>query len=354
MDELTFELGIRSMAPKATRHTMDVLKQRLLKEMRGEAEAPNREWSGNTKNEIKICFKKTKQLEMILSAAAREPEQPEKVLILISRFRHVKFRLGLLASSVEMEKEQIRILMERVVHYLELLNSVREGKIHLKDSLNEDDFLSNDPSPVLNLSSPDCSDVEEEEAAGAGALPPPRSTGTVPKQVEKQTGNIRTSSPKVDGGEDLSTLLDELNLNNRSLDEDLQRGRNRNNKSGPKIPDKTLPYIPPHARGNTQTTNALGDPAVITTRQTYQRPPQYMERGPRVPDNVNNFNEGGYAPYRNLLPHPMNPPQPIIPPQPIHAIQQRHNYRNPIPNWHLVYSGDGRGLSQLLYFIYPQ
>lgn len=339
IDEINFELGIRSMPPVITRHRMETLKERLFKEMRGEVEAPSQEFSGNVKNTIKICLRKTKELEALLVAAADQPDKPENILVLITRFNHVKFRISLLKSEDEGELGLINIISERVLFYLELLHEVREGKVKLKQVLNPDDFLSSDKSKGLSLSSLDISLGDGARAV----VPVTKPTGAIPKRFDKRTRESRTSSPKMDGGEDLSTLLEGIDLgeNNGSLDGSFGRNKNRDSVSKSEIGGPI--YIPPHDRVNKQI-NIFTDPAVLATNPVYQRSQPNTERRQRVPQNER------YVPVANRnFPQQFNNPRPIpqpyIPQQPIYAVQPRSNYRNPIPNWHLVYSGDGRGLS---------
>lgn len=343
IDEITFELGIRSMPPVITRFRIEALKERLLLEMRGEVDAPSKDFSGNVRNQIKTCLKKTKDLEVLLMLASDQPDKPEKILVLISRFNHVKFRLNLLSSEDEREKEWIKEILGKVLFYLDLLNSVREGKVVLKDTLNVDKFMSSDKNAGLSISS-----IEESEGEGARAVTPATiNTGAIRKNFGINSRDNRTSSPKLDGGEDLSNLLDGLELGEGagSLDDSLKE--RRLNRSAPNSLKGGPIYIPPHERVK-RPTNIFRDPAILSTKPIYQRPQPNNERRYRDPHYEINPNEGNRYLPREPMYEPRGPmyhPQQNIPQQPIHAQQPRSSYRNPIPNWHLVYSGDGRGLS---------
>lgn len=343
-DEVTFELKIRSMPPVITRHRLEMLKQRFMLEMRGEAEVPNT-LIGDCGNEIKICFKKVKELERLLISAA---DKPEKILALISRFNHLSFRIKLLISKDERETDQIKTISEKILYYLELLNSVRQGKANLKDTLNTADLLTVNLSEALMLSSPD------QSVEGARALTPFTITtgaGAIPKQKNITCEYRVTSSPKIDGGEDISDSLAYLDLGegigSSASDEHLYLNKNKLKKVESIVVDKGPYYVPPHERIQ-RPTNIFKDPAVLSTKPTYaanHRPKQTYEHWKQISEEDNNNNNAGYTPYRNIPREPIIPQQPINPPQPNIAQQYRPNYRNPIPNWHLVYSGDGKGLS---------
>lgn len=345
LDEINFELGIRSMPPVLTRHRMDQLKERLLKEMRGEVEAPNHEFSGNVMNVIKICLRKTKELEALLEIAADQPDRSENILVLISRFNHIKFRINLITSEDPGEVALIKIISERVLCYLQLLNEVREGKSTLKDVLKPEEFLSSDKSRGLSLSV-----MEGSSENLARALSPVDVTGqgAVPKGYNKNPKKTRTSSPKIDGGEELSSLLEGINLEEDTSFLGGSLDRNKKNKSA-KTSARGPMYVPPHERDERQQVNIFTDPAVLSTKPFYQRSIPNYERRQRVSRNERTAS----ADNRNVQQQPSISPQPIyeyqpqynVPYQPNYAVQQRSNYRNPIPNWHLVYSGDGRGLS---------
>lgn len=141
VDEILFELEIRFMASDMTKHGIDLLRKRLDFESQGKILRPRRQGIYDVSEEIKNCIEKNDDLETHLTLAALQPDRPDKVLILISRFCHVHFRLKMVVSKDKREQEQIKILLEKISGYLSLLDSVRQGNSNLEEALNLEDFF---------------------------------------------------------------------------------------------------------------------------------------------------------------------------------------------------------------------
>lgn len=159
-DELIYEMEIRSMEPDIRMNGVKALRRRLCLEFQGKAVVSSKEWSCVVSNEIQICFDKVEDLEGRLILASVQPDRPEKILVLISRFNHVKYRLKRLFSLDKRELKQIKILSEKVFCYLAILDSVRQGNADLEEILNSEGFWA---EMSYDVSEPQISDVVSRE-----------------------------------------------------------------------------------------------------------------------------------------------------------------------------------------------
>lgn len=371
-DEITYELGIRGMPPVVSEHRIQILRQRILMEMRGEAPPPVKSFNTDLCAEIELCSNKLLQMEKALVLVAGTDSRLEMAMLL-SRFVHLSARLSRIDSDDNRVMNKARFLKQKLAEYFDLLQLAYDNKIVLKDNLKGM-----------------CSQTESKVAGALSdtGLSPSRSLGAVKKfrsdckaylplpsdknndQVSTNTlVNIRSQeggTPRDDGGEGLSFRLEQLGFSEEHLavlDEVAKPISSTPQRQGlPKVGFENFDTPAPRRLIPSNT----GNYDLLVGNQDYNNMYPRQSNLPRVTERPA-FKKPVYQP---IIQQPINQPhirpqvqtpdiqeleyEPIRPNLQIPNIAQANyqpirprasHYRNPIPSWHLVFSGDGKGLN---------
>lgn len=133
------------------------------------------EWlsdQGEEPEALQICFETIINLEFKLMLASQRPDRPYEIFELISQFSHLYSRLRLIVSNGESEAGQIKLLSERVLFYLGILDSVRLGYTNLESVVKPEDLLSEDVAMMfieddyMEVDECEISDIREEGVNG--------------------------------------------------------------------------------------------------------------------------------------------------------------------------------------------
>lgn len=218
-DELMYELSLREMPPVNTRHRTATLRERLLRESRGDSPVPNKVSYRNVLDEVKLCARKISEVEGILLTVA-ETGGLDPLVELSSRLLHFKTRLNRISCQDSRVIKYIENLNSKVDKYITLVADTRGGKVILSERLKENSVLVVDSMNNF-LSTPSNHDQGLDEAR---ALTPTQDTsrGAIRKSREAlnrylplPTDGLQQyqSSPKSNAGEELSNLLLSVDLN---------------------------------------------------------------------------------------------------------------------------------------------
>lgn len=375
-DEIQYELKIRSMPPIITRHRVDILRDRLISEMRKEVDSPTRGLITPLSEDLDICFAKLLSLEKRLYGCA-DNENEEDLLVLISRMSHLKFRLGRFKVGDDRDGLLIDGLLFKLSNYIPVIEAAVEKKVSLKNGLKNLLAITSgnrrDSSVSIHSVSNKSSPIKDKE----------KSLGAVPKIIPI----INTHSPETpmkDAGEDLSDFYDSFDcidlegavggekkvvkkptaskiskVDNFVNKFELDGLRDRNVRDTNFILDSSerrrdiTDSFSLGVKGFNPRKNLVNEPlrkpGMIEKNLSFDfgnidlnrvesvnylnRPYQKINLGKVTQPNNNNYMAG-------------NTPGPFLnQPQNVQVPIQRHNYRNPIPNWHLCFTGDGKGLS---------
>lgn len=383
-DELLYEFSLREMAPVITRHRIATLRERILCESRGDVQAPDKVSNRDVLDEVKLCARKLSEVEEIILTVA-ETEVVAPLIELSARLLHLKTRLRRIACQDTRVIKYIENLKLKVDKYIELVADTRAGKVVLSDRLKESSFIAVDSTNDFNVTVAKSIGVE-----GAGALPTVQDTsrGAIskvggslrhflplptdkPRAVSNEGGIRRQpqSSPRDDGGEDLSNLLHSMDLGNSRTSIN-----SRENEIGAlfrEVGTKNAKQSP--VRGNTHKTTAPPKESRVTkaidpilksnlgtnynpnlgqsrprTYCDYETPLNRKDAGNTPHHNFNRRNQGS-RPIQNTVQdqyprYDQDQRRGQEPRQFERPIISNNRHRNPIPNWNLHFSGDNKGL----------
>lgn len=385
-DECEYELCIRGLPSQLTRQRLTNLEDILSREALGSLRAPDKCCNKNFVDEVNQCFRKLEELEKLLVTLADYSQsnfKPHRALH--SRLNHLFIRLSRIHSNDNRIIVQVNGLTGKCGKYISFLNETLEGRASLSELLKGEKLISQ--MSFLGISS----STEEVEPQGATALSQPvmnelsmdLSLGELSVLRRENTGSNK--GPASDAGEDMSDYINVLEkdlaglmgLPKKIVSPKLisptpsivtdRRGAVPKNPFYGQIP---MPAPKPMPRRNVdgrRSVNFSGTPknsdlglspiknlrCAEYDRETPRRgpdPPQPAREVPRyvreppvrqpVRDQAraavynNNFPEDNYPEVRRFDPRGL-----------FNARLPRSNYRNPVPNWHLVFTGDGKGLS---------
>lgn len=371
-DELTYEFGIRSMPPVINEHRTEILRQRILMEMRGEAPHPERSSNTDLCAEVELCVQKLLQMEKALVTTAESNSKLEMAKLL-SRFVHLTSRLDRIVSDDNRVTNQTKFLKQKLVTYVDLLGLAYDNKIVLKENLKG--ICSITDTSVAGATS----EIGKSPNQSLGAIK--KTNICDPKQYLPMPGDKNTEpispitpivfpkptveAPRVDGGEDLSFRLAQMGF---SDDEVAAMDIPMDNQ--PVGPTQIQYGFPRPALGNLGLPRPMGNNPIIPRRADFFRHvtpyPNYADafagrsnRGVEgcVPCDREAYaqrpavvRQPEYEPYaqRPIIRQPEYEPyvqRPIRQPEYEPLRPRASHYRNPIPSWHLVFSGDGKGLN---------
>lgn len=373
-DEIEYELRIRSMPPVITRHRVDTLRERFISEMRKEVDSPTRGLITPLSEDLDICVEKLLGLEKKLYECA-DKESEEVLLVLISRMSHLKSRLGRFKVGSSKDGLLIDGLLFKLSNYLSIIDAAMEKKVTLKNGLKS---LFSTP----NQSRSDSIQTNSNKTSPIVAIPKP--LGAIPKQIPIITIEDQMT-PRNDAGEDLSDFYDSFGYElqgavggttknqkkttssgNVNVDDllnisDLRLGASSNSVDSANRPRESnddlfsLPYTGLHSKKK-YVKEPLRNPNVVednlSSENTELRNVESVNP-PNRPNNIertnvqnpyNNQHNVNQQNFNNVMAGntPANVPNRI---QNFPVQNHRQNYRNPIPNWHLCFTGDGKGLS---------
>lgn len=402
-DEIELELRLRGMSPVITRHRLDVLRERLLMEMRGEVEVPKGHPLSDYASEVVHCFEKLKEIDYIMLEAA-DKDCLKSIMTIPSRLIHIMSRLTRISTYDHRLLNQIKILKKKISDYLELIKLSIEKKIVLKEHFKSSDsiFKSVNKSDIFKKTSIVESATQRPLTPISNPLPLrplgalPKVPAPIPEEVAV-SDYLKDAEPRFDGGEELSVKVNAGNLDYgsdqesiNSLNDDLlwDKLMDKVPSSSPKfsglkineniqsrlntgmhrnVPERINVVEEGGAQSNwwnapkrndilrssepgKKLTGTFKKPTVVPqnywnmrgTEFTAQERPQerpQVRRPERLPEH-----------FREHLPEP---PQMRYQVPPVYEEQDypqqrdvRHTrHRNPILSWNLVFTGDGRGLN---------
>lgn len=364
-DELQFELRLRSMPSVLTRGRVDALRERLASEDRNEIQPPAPLISNDVESHVSSCSNKLECIGRLVLIAA-ESECEESLEILPSRLIHVLGRLNRLISGDHRITEQVDSLKRKAKSYLKMLLEAREGITNLKDGVKDLQSLSlhvldsganlgaNRSGSKSFAQSTPLSSVNVN-ALGAKAknpvdprsfLPLPRDRINYIEHPRKTSSPIIGDSTKDDGGEQLSDLFEMIDLDRKTSNTEIatiikdyqtflknkpiSRPIDRVDKTSHNRPmlntNRNTDALYPENRN--KLTNKNNDPAQSFFNEDYRQ-------------NKINKENAGQTPFHTPTNQYRNP-------EPIAEVERNpsNNFRqrNPVPNWNLKFSGDGKGL----------
>lgn len=298
---------------------------------------------------------------------------------------HLDERLNRINSDDNRVYDKVKVLVAKVNLYLESLLKVSEGKLELKQWLLEQDFKFTDlwevsPVPLIQ---PPVSESDKECTGGFGidrifrspntsqplsnktqsGFEKPKSLGAVPKRpnyapipnitaIERNLSRTDDEShktvinnherprqryPQTDGREGLSRLLASASLEETDSDASLSifgGGRTK------KISSKPRNFIE-HQRVLPRYENPVDTVRQLPFRKVVQTNPHYEPRVNYTP-NQRPTERLNFPNYSCTVPNCERPVENRgIPEIPLRNLR----HRNPIPNWNLVFTGDGKGLN---------
>lgn len=402
-DEIGYEFNLRGMAPVITRHRLQTLRDRLLMELRGEVSMPNKNVNPDATREVKLCSDKFTVIERLVFVAA-DTNCVDSMTRILSRLSHISSRLDRTISDDHRILNRINTLKSKLFSYVNLLSAAVQGKIILKDHLKVDEGgAASLPIALTQGEGRPLTPVQKI----TGTIPKnvsvtPGMDSITEEVIEDVSPNSKTPSVRsgADTGHDLSAHFDTFNIN-EELDRELMtitdpwkfvplpNKDNVNNDSNyfkqPSKPRDSGLYEPHNffsdnvgsrvAEGNTsqgfnktreyrpsilKRPSQSGQPNTADYRERnyfsevsqpiYQDYTQQLNRtnlraSPVLPNanepDYRNVNQAGYTPRRD---------RPLIE-ENIPVVREnlrRENtvrYRNPIPSWNLVFSGDGKGVN---------
>lgn len=392
-DELEVELKIRGMPPVPTRYRIEILRERLLMEMRGEADVPRGYSKGDLALEVMGCFEKLKSIDYLMLEAA-DKNCLTTISVIPSRLLHVRSRLQRIITYDHRIVNQISVLDKKIAMYLDLIKLSLESKIILKEHFKSSDcvFKSIDKSDIFKKPSI----VETSKDRPLTPIPNVltlRPLGAISKNLGPITedmgavgGNLSEPEPQLDGGEDISARLNAMNLTEPSEHDSVANSdeifweklmgipsSSPNKVSVPGIQDKN--NLKSNA-GNTPFWNVPNDVNVLDNCGTQcdwwnvpkrndifrtadpKKPLASAFRNPgRNPTKYWNVPENEVRNEREFVQPRLQPRlQPQQQPRVIPVVQREvpqvaqngpryQRNRNPIQGWNLVFTGDGRGLN---------
>lgn len=368
-DECEYELCIRGLPTQLTRIRLSNLADILESEALGTMQAPDKCCNKDFVSEVNHCFRKLEELEKLLITLANysQPDfKPHQKLL--SRLNHLLIRLGRIKNS----SSDSRILMQlsgltgKCQKYISFLNDSMGGEVLLSELLKGEKLISQ--MSFLGISS-----STEEALPPKGAASPIRGECSFdlmageeisPTSILQREKLASQKGPASDAGEDRSDYISMLEKDIIGLlgSQGREGGLPKQNYSDPIVPSKgsgaikknpfffsTQPkpnsVVPELLRRNAEpkrTVSFPNPPNLVLSPIRRSRYPEYSQKSP--PRQSIREPVRRQARDQNIFPEPnqeevrrFNPPD--------FGRLPRSNYRNPVPNWHLVFTGDGKGLS---------
>lgn len=381
-DEIELELRIRGMSPVITRYRIDVLRERLLMEMRGEVEVPKGSPLSDYASEVVHCFEKLKQIDFIMLEAA-DQDCLKTITVIPSRLMHIMAKLMRISTYDHRLINQIKILKKKISDYLELIKLSLEKKIILKEHFKSTDsiFKSIEKSDVIKkvsivesatqrpLDRPLTPILNILPLRPLGALP--KVPSPIPEEVLISDPYVNELEPRFDGGEDLSAKLSvcglgfgsdhesETSVNNDLWDKVINKCPSSSPNVQPKlntglyrdIPDRINVLEEFGAKSNWWNAPKRND--ILRSSDSGQKLTGTFKKPTINPQKYWNIRETQFPDQNRAQAHPSQRPQmrhqvpPVYEPQDYPQQRDIRNYRhrNPIQGWNLVFTGDGRGLN---------
>lgn len=370
-DELHYELFLRSMPPQVTRSRMDVFRERLIMEMRGEVPVPKHCPNRDLLDEVKKGIVKLITLEKLLVSCA-ETKCDKTISVLRSRLIHLGERLNRISSDDNRIYDKVKGLVAKVNCYLETLLGVSEGKLELKQWLSDQNFTYTEPledSPI-HIVQQQGSESDGECAGAMGidrifrsprtvqtpasaGLENRKSLGAVPKQptitaIERNTSrtdfeshktavnNYERPKSRTGGMDGLARLLGSASLEETDSDASVSLFGGGRSKKGfkPRNFANHQPVLPRYEK-------PIGAAKQLTYRKVVQDN-QHNESRVHYSQNQRHNERLNFPNYSCSVPNCERPVENRnIPETPIRNVRNR----NPIPSWNLVFTGDGKGLN---------
>lgn len=397
-DEIAHEFSLRSMPPVITRHRLQSLRDRLLMELRGEVERPNKNLNPDSAGEVNLCSDKLNILDGLVLVAS-DTNCVDSMKKVLSRLNHISGRLDRTVSDDYRILDRINSLKNRIFYYVNLLSAAVQGKLILKDHLNTGDGLGLGAIGGSSASGSGESRPLTPIQKNTGAIPKAKALTPVLNVITEEYVPLGRKSSSVqsglDGGLDLSAHMQSFNISDeQQLDKELMAISN-SWKFVP-LPDKNNDIRPPSNYSNVykqtpksmagrlyephnffgdqvgsrvveNNTNEFVSKEQVNRPSILRRPSQpnktlFRDRVSEVPpiyqdykQNLNrtnarpqsnmhdyrNINQAGHTPHRNHPGSEINVP--VV--GGIHRNENTVRYRNPISSWNLVFSGDGKGVN---------
>lgn len=369
-DECEYELCIRGLPAQLTRVRLANLVEILASEALGTMQAPDKCCNKDFLSEVNHCFRKLEELEKLLITLADYSQSDFKPhQKLHSRLNHILIRLGRIKNSSSDSRilMQVNGLIGKCEKYISFINDSMGGKASLSELLKGEKLISQ--MSFLGISS-----STEEPQVLQGAAAPLRDefsfdlmegerfspTSILPRRKPLDSNK----GPASDAGEDLSDYIS-------MLEKDMGGLLYRQNKEGG-FPKQNYEELSVPSKGNGAikknpfyTQNQVKPKPVLPEFTRYDNEPKRTVSFPNPPNLVlspiRRLRKPDYrqpSPPRQSVRDPIRKPerdQNILPEENYEPIRRfnppdfsrlpRSNYRNPVPNWHLVFTGDGKGLS---------
>lgn len=334
-DEIEYELQLRGLPPYSTRIRLSNLTELMLKEQTGQVAFPNRCLNKNLVSEVNTCFAKLELLEKLLVSCADKTTLAGSEPVLISRLSHLNNRINRIVSDDHRLMKQAKGLSQKCVKYTAFLNESLYGKASLAYLLKNEKLVSE--MSFLGIST----STKENQV--------PKVTSDMSLSLMESERNpiftsILSRTPVHDGGEGLSDLagLSVVGSDEESLSEQ-GASAPKPNQQGQDVPQPSDPLdlnlirerylqkkIQSVANFNPQVEDSFVGSNVVDKRGAIQRG--------AIQKNLNRDLRGEEP--RDVLTQGVAQVQ--AEPRPEH---RPFRYRNPIPNWNLCFSGDGKGLN---------
>lgn len=376
-DELELELRIRGMPPVVTRHRIEVLRERLLMELRGEVEIPKGHPLSDYASEVVHCFEKLKEIDYIMLEAA-DKDCLKIIEVIPSRLIHIMSKLTRIFTDDHRLINQVKVLKKKILDYLELIKLSLEKKIVLKEHFKSSDsiFKSVGKPEVRKEISIIERGTQRPLTPILNPLPlrPLGALSKVPKSIpEEVVASNPDVGPRFDGGEDLSVQLNDCNLGDGSDQESIDdffwiKEMDKAPSSSPKYTNENIQskltagmYRNVPARINV--VEELGAQANWWNASKRNDILRSSERGGKITGTFKKptVNPQKYWNVRGTEFMDQERPQERLQERPqmryqVPPVFEQQDYpqqrdirhtrpRNPILAWNLVFTGDGRGLN---------
>lgn len=267
-DELRYELMIRSMPPITTRSRLDTLRQRMIMESRREVVSPSLSSVLITDIDLKTCSDKLVEIEKLIVEAAEKGDE-KSVNVLKSRVNHLNQRLKRYKSNDARVCNRLTYMIEKTDLYGEML--FQSGKDSLKEILKQSNLFterceggSSDrvPTPSLKITT----------AQGAVHKDVRRLLPIPEDNFDSRSTRSDLGNPREDAGEDLSDLLNSIDLNDTDIVREMENIDFYEGDKGPRMntmmAGSTPRYQPP--RNKTTSPSNQTQPNICT--QTNYKP----------------------------------------------------------------------------------
>lgn len=391
-DELKYELSIRYMPPVITRSRIILLRERMLMESRKEVESPNSIRVTITDLDLKRCSDNLVVIESLIVLAAENGDE-RSVLVLKSRLNHLSARLRRYNSDDVRVCNRLEYMIQKTDSYINML--CQSSKDPLGELLKQ------------------CHYFPDKCEGGGDRAPTPNisvkpSQGAVPKEFQKllpipeddhyNRASPAITAPRDDAGEDLSDLINSIDLNDTDIAKEISNVDFYENSKPVEVAPSKISN-PPYYQARTETYIANKKLQPTMRDRTYTSFPNFGVRHepirPRVDVPVNSLTNtyqesrrdrdmpnppprlNRYEEMRNNVPvvsyenpnrdrnrlilEPQQQPnyyeqfrQPLMRNDVDYQYERQpgRGYRNPIPSWRLTFDGDGSKVNAFLTQVY--